>query len=68
MWRHLKDNSGIHPIWPALIIGLVCVLIVFIGFILLFSDSPILEGFITEWKTFVAWLQRIFKPTPYNPI
>lgn len=68
MWGHLKDNRGIHPIWPALIIGLVCVLIVFIGFILLFSDSPILDGLISEWKTFVAWLQRIFKPTPYNPI
>lgn len=68
MWRHLKDNSGVHPIWPALIIGFVTVIIVFIGFILLFSDSPILDGFIAEWKSFVAWITRIFKPTPYNSI
>ena len=68
MWRHLKDNHGLHPIWPAIISAVVVVLIVFIGILMLWSDNPILADIIAEWKAFTSWLQRIFKPAQYNPL
>ncbi|MBQ8806290.1 MAG: hypothetical protein IJZ68_07555 [Bacteroidaceae bacterium] len=68
MLKHLKDNKGLHPIWPALIIAFVTVLIVFIGILLLWSDSPVFAGIMEEWREFLAWVSRIFNPTPYKPI
>lgn len=67
MWKHLKDNRGIHPIWPALIIAVVVVLIVFIGILMLW-DNTMFEGLRDEWNAIVAWFQRLFNRTPYHPL
>ena len=43
MWKHLKDNRGSYPIWPAIILACIVVAIVFIGLLLIYFDSPIIS-------------------------
>lgn len=67
MWNHLKDNRGIHPIWPALIIAIVVVMIVFIGILMLW-DNTLFADLRDEWNAMVSWFQHLFNRTPYQPI
>lgn len=67
MQNHLRDNHGTHPIWPALIIAVIVVSIVFVGILMLWDDT-IFTGLKDEVSAIAAWFQRLFNRTPYEPI
>lgn len=68
MWNHLKDNSGLHPVWPALIIALIVVLIFFVGLLALYTDHPIIGDIMSWWNGILSWVQSLFNGGPYQPL
>lgn len=68
MLKHLKDNHGISPIWPALIIAFIVVIVFFVGLLMIYSDHPMLADITSWFKDLFADINRFFNPTPYNTL
>lgn len=71
MKKFLQDNSGKAVIWAA-IVAIVAVLIVFVGFILIYTNSPAIQWLKNAVETVWGWITGLFtsKPaeTPNNVI
>ncbi len=64
MKQHLKDNHGNMPIWPALIIGALVVIILFLGFVCMFKGINPMTAISDFFNSLWYGIKNLFNPQP----